>query len=132
MFRTLAIAAVVPVGLLGMMGGVTQICARWPEYVAYRIAGTPDGFRWRNTPLRLIQLALLPLCLGAMARAGVDVFTWLSAALLSWSLLLARKDIWIALQSAHRLDRMGKKDPQHEDHRHQGLGDRPSPEGGPL
>ena len=131
-FRTLALAVVVPVGAVGMMAGVAQICARWQEYFWYRMARTPGGFRWRDTPLRLIQLLFFLLCLGALACARVDVWTWRSAALLGWSLFLARKDIRAALRNAHRLDSAEKERPRHEDHRDQGLAGRPAPEGRPL
>jgi hypothetical protein len=120
-FRTLALVAVVPIGVPGAIAGVTQIYARWQEYFWYRTAPAAEGFRWRDTPLRLIQLAFLLLSLGALAGAGVDVCTWRSAALIAWSLVLARKDIRVALQGVHRLDRAAKESPRHEDHRDQGL-----------
>ena len=131
-FRTLALAAVAPVGAVGMMAGTTQIWARWQEYFWYRMARTPGGFRWRDTPLRLIQLLFFLLCLGALAFAQVDVWTWRSAALFGWSLFLARKDIRAALRGAHRLDGANTESSRHEDHRDQGLAGRPAAEGRPL
>jgi hypothetical protein len=131
-FRTLALGAVVPVGVVGMMAGIAQICARWQEYFWYRAAPTPDGFRWRDTPLRLIQLLFFLLCLGALAYARVDVWTWRAAALLGWSLFLARKDIRVALRGAHRLDSAAEESPRHEDHRDQGLAGRSAAQGRPL
>jgi hypothetical protein len=128
MFRTLALAAVLPIGAPGMIAGVTQIVARWQDYLCYRMARTAEGFRWRNSPLRLIQLLLFLLCLGTLARAGEDVWCWRSAALLGWSFFLARKDIRVALQSAHRLHRAAKELPAHEDLYDQGLAGRPAPE----
>jgi len=105
MFRTLAVAAIMPVGVIGMMAGVTQTLARWQEYFWYRLARAPGGFRWTDTPVRLIQLVFLILVLGALACAGTEIWTWRAAALLAWSLFLARKDIRAAIQNAHRLDR---------------------------
>ncbi len=131
-FRTLAVAVVVPVGSVGMMAGVTQICARWQEYFWYRMAPKQGGFRWTDTPLRLIQLLFFLLCLGALARAGVDVWTWRTAALLGWSAILARKDIRATIGGAHRLDAAAQKGPRDEDHGDQGLADRPALQGGPL
>jgi hypothetical protein len=128
-FRTLALGAVVPVDAVGMMAGVAQICARWQEYFWYRTAPTPGGFRWRDTPVRLIQLLFFLLCLCALACAREDIWTWRSAALLGWSLLLARKDIRVALHGAHRLDSADKESLRHEDHRDQGLAGRSASEG---
>ena len=132
LFRTLALAAVVPIGIVGMMAGVTQICARWQEYLWYRLGWTSDGFFWRDTPLRLIQLLLLLLCLGALARAGLDVWTWRSAALVAWSVALARKDIRAAIEGAHRLDRGETASARHDDCRNRGVAGRSSPEERPI
>jgi hypothetical protein len=112
LFRTLALAAVAPVAVLGMLAGVAQICARWQEYFWYRMAPPPHGFRWIDTPLRLIQLLFFLLCLGALAAAKVDVWTWRAAALTVWSVALARKDIRTALRSAQRLDSAARKRPR--------------------
>jgi hypothetical protein len=131
-FRTLALAALLPIAVPGMIAGVTQIVARWQEYLCYRMARTAEGFRWRNSPVRLIQLLLFLLCLGALARAGEDVWRGRTAALLTWSLFLARKDIRNALHSAHRLDSADKERPTHEDRSDQGLAGRPTPEGRSL
>ncbi len=131
-FRTLGIAVVMPVGTLGMMAGVTQIGARWQEYFWYRFAPAQGGFRWTDTPLRLIQLLFFLLCLGALARSGVDVVTWQAAALLAWSAILARKDIRATIAGAHRLDRAAQEGIRHEDHGDHGLAGRPAPQGRPL
>jgi hypothetical protein len=131
-FRTLGIAVLLPVGALGMIAGVTQIWARWQEYFWYRFAPRQGGFRWADTPLRLIQLLFFLLCLAALARSGVDVLTWQAAALLAWSAILARKDIRATIAGAHRLDRAAQEGTRHEDHGDQGLAGRPAPQGGPL
>jgi hypothetical protein len=131
-FRTLSVAVVVPVGAIGMLAGITQICARWQEYFWYRMGPRQGGFRWADTPLRLIQLLFFLLCLAALARAGVDVWTWRAAALLAWSAILARKDIRATIAGAHRLDTAAQEGSRHEDHGDQGLAGRPAPQGRPL
>jgi hypothetical protein len=131
-FRTLGVAVGLPVGALGMMAGVAQICARWQEYFWYRFAPREGGFRWTDTPLRLIQLLFFLLCLSALARAGVDVWTWRTAALLAWSAILARKDIRATIGAAHRLNAAAQKGSRDEDHGDQGLADRPALQGRPL
>jgi hypothetical protein len=115
-----------------MMAGVAQICARWQEYFWYRFAPAHSGFRWTDTPLRLIQLLFFVLSLGALAQAGVDVWTSRAAALLVWSAILARKDIRATIGSAHRLDSAAQKGPRDEDHGDQGLADRPALQRRPL
>lgn len=102
-FRGLAVMVVAPVAIVGMLAGVAQIFARWQEYFLYRAVPAGGAFQWRDTPVRMVQLALFLLCLGGLAMAGFDIWRWRSAALLAWSLLLARKDIAAAVKGIHVL-----------------------------
>ncbi len=104
-FRSLALILVMPIPIIGIIAGLSQIFARWQEYLAYRAqrAAAP----WRQSPARLLQLGLFATCLAAFSLAfGMpNLWTWRTAALLAWSLILARKDILAATRAAHRLDK---------------------------
>jgi len=106
LFRALSLILILPVPAIGIIAGLSQIFARWQEYLTYRAprAASP----WRQSPARLHQFGLFALCLAALSFAPSipHLWTWRTAALLAWSLILARKDILAAVRAAHRLDKV--------------------------
>ncbi len=105
-FRSLALILIIPVPTIGIIAGLSQIFARWQEYLAYRAPRA--AAHWRQSPARLLQFGLFTLCLAAFSFAPSipHLWTWRTAALLAWSLILARKDLRAALSNARRLDKV--------------------------
>jgi hypothetical protein len=86
-FRSLSLAAVMPLGAAGIIAGLAQILARWQGYIVYRRV---QGAAWRDQPTRALQWALLLAGL-ALAHPFTQLQGWL--ALVVWQALLARKEL---------------------------------------
>ena len=97
--RSLALAAVVPLGVVGILAGLAQILARWQGYAAYR---RTKGATWRDTPARAVQLAILlaGLSFMALARPQLAIAGWPALELLIWSGFLARREVSAILRGA--------------------------------
>jgi hypothetical protein len=100
-FRSLALIVVMPLGAVGIIAGVAQILARWQAYFVYRRA---KGAKWRDTPTRAVQLAMLLAGLGfmALARPKLGNLGWPALEFILWSGFLARQEILSALHGIRR------------------------------
>lgn len=103
-FRSLALLAVLPVGLAGLLAGLAQACARAAGYALYRAR---PGAPWPDLKLRLLQLILFAFLTCAFMAAGYRPALWPSLILLAWCGLLARKELgpacrrlrWLPMQN---------------------------------
>ena len=105
-FRSLALAMIVPVGIIGILACITQIISRWQAYFIYRYIRAFDVFNWPEINTHMVQLACFLLCLGALAfsHERVNLLTWPTAMLVAWSLFLARGELMGILKDAYRID----------------------------
>ncbi|OYV25290.1 MAG: hypothetical protein B7X08_06210 [Acidocella sp. 20-63-7] len=88
--RSLALLAVLPVGLAGLLAGLAQAGARSTGYLLYRAR---PGAAWPNLPLRMLQLILFSALLLAFALAGRPASLGQALLFLAWSGFLARKEL---------------------------------------
>jgi F0F1-type ATP synthase membrane subunit c/vacuolar-type H+-ATPase subunit K len=97
--RSLALLAVLPVGLAGLLAGLAQAGARSAGYALYR--AKPGG--WPAAPLRALQFTLFLVLLLAFALAGRAASLGQAVLFLAWSGFLARKELalprWLPRQN---------------------------------
>jgi hypothetical protein len=101
--RCAAFTVIVPIEPVGVPALGAHVLSRWMPYQAYRLssAGWPEG---RPQLVRLISFVLLSLIF--VSCFGLPVLlTWSALAMLLWNVIIARRDIYAAFNSARRIDR---------------------------
>ncbi len=103
--RSLGYLAVLPAGAAGLAAGLAQIFSRFLGYFLYRYIRVLGVCAYPALPLRAVQAVLLLIGLAAFGRHGG--LGWPAAAMVVWSILLARRELdaiarqarWLRVQS---------------------------------
>jgi hypothetical protein len=107
--RGAAFAALVPIGVIGIVALGAHVLAKWVPYCVYRLSGKD----WPDSPVPLMRLVffLVLALLLALSQGIAALASQTALALLAWNLFRARQDLAKAWASARRLDRCGPKAP---------------------
>jgi hypothetical protein len=107
--RSAAFVALVPVNLIGAIAIGAHVLAKWVPYYIYRAAGKvwPDAPHFMTRLLFFVVLTVLI----SFATGFASLWTWSTAALLSWNVLRARHELGATFRNAARLDKQ-RPDPK--------------------
>ncbi len=99
--RSLGYLAVLPAGAAGLAAGLAQIFSRFLGYFLYRYIRVLGVCAYPALPLRAVQTILLLIGLAAFGRHGG--LGWPAAAMVVWSILLARRELGAIARQARWL-----------------------------
>jgi len=99
--RAAALAALVPISLIGAAALTVLITSRWMHYYIYRmVRGSWPAFKNGMNRILLFMLLMLLLC---FAQGRAAVWSWTAIVLLGWMAFKARGEILAVIKSAYRL-----------------------------
>ena len=107
--RVYALAALVPLSIVGVALTSSLAVTRWLSYIVYRLGTDGARYSWPTLPTRLIRLALFAILIVGLAAAGAlgGRDAWLLAASVGWLALLARHDLRSAARALQPVARSG-------------------------
>ena len=105
-FRSFAVAAIVPIGGIAAMACLAQAAARWQSYAVYRYLRRLGILAWPEMWPHVTQLAIFLAALAAIALAAEGRVPISGSSLLFclWMLALARGELREILGAARRID----------------------------
>jgi hypothetical protein len=104
--RTAAFAALLPIVPIGAVAVAAQIQMRWVPYYIYRLRGASWPGESHMCTFRAVSFLTLALLLGA-ASGWSTVLNWTALGLLTWTLLLARRELRSVASAFSLLGRRG-------------------------
>jgi len=101
--RGAAFVVLVPIAPVGMLALGAHVLAKWLPYYIYRSGGKdwPDS----SIPLTRLLFFSVLLILLALTQGTSALTNWTTAALLGWNLFRARRELYLTVKAAQRLDR---------------------------